>query len=313
MVRRHARGQRLIEPHLLFLLRFVHIAPARCAGRPRARNIRCHFAVLHGVAHTALQRASPDRRVVAAAALVVALEPLAQLAQLHQVGRAADAAAQVGEIEIARLLLFGDGIVELPEVHGALIEFVPVFDGPRRRQLAALLAIADRQIAQRRPGVGEERVHVVERVDLLHDGRHVVGHIRGEHARAEQTRVLGVMRHIALPIALEPLGVGLDRVFPIEVGTHARHHVDATLLRRRAAIAEEIAIAEKFALAVERHLGLVECQNSGDADHHGIHFEAGPVIGPLFDIEHRRVMLGHIGLADAADSMLPGDGSVGSE
>src|SRR4051794_4844488 len=37
--------------------------------------------------HTRPWSASPDRRVVSAASLVVALEPLAQLAQLHQVRR----------------------------------------------------------------------------------------------------------------------------------------------------------------------------------------------------------------------------------
>ena len=102
VVRHHAGGQRLVEPHLLFLRRLVHVAPARRAGGPGRRHVGRHLAILHRAADAALQRAAPDGRIVSAAALVVALEPLADLAEFHQVGRAADSAAQVGEIEIRR-------------------------------------------------------------------------------------------------------------------------------------------------------------------------------------------------------------------
>ena len=274
VIRHHAAGQRLVEPHLLFLRRLVHVAPARRAGGPGGRHVGGHLALLHGVADAALQRAAPDGRIVAAAALVVALEPLAEFAELHQVGGGANAAAQVGEVEVRRLLLLGDGIVELPQIDGALVELVPVGDGARRRQVPALFAVADRQRAERRPGVGEQAVHVVERVDLLHDGRHVVGHVGGEHAGAEQPRILGVMHGVALRVALEPLGVRLHGVLPVEVGAHARDHVHAALLGGGAAVAEEIAVAEEFALPVERHLGLIERQDAGDA-HHARHRSSG--------------------------------------
>ena len=82
-------------------------------------------------------------------------------------------------------------------------------------------------------------------------------------------------------VALEPLGMGLDGVFPVEVGTHAGDDVHAALLGGGAAFAEEVAVAEKLAFAVKRDLGLVERQDAGDADQHGVHFEAGPVVGPL--------------------------------
>ena len=42
----------------------------------------------------------------------------------------------------------------------------------------------------------------------------------------------------------------------LQVGTHARDDVDAALLGGGAAVAEEIAVAEKLALAMERHLRL---------------------------------------------------------
>ena len=107
--------------------------------------------------------------------------------------------------------------------------------------------------------------------------------------------------------------MGLHRVFPIEVGTHARDHVHAALLGGGAALAEEIASAEELALPVVRHLGLVERQNAGDADHHGVDLEAGPVVRPLLDVEHRGVVLGHVGLAEPADFPLPGNGGIGGE
>ena len=173
---------------------------------------------------------------------------------------------------------------------------------PARRQVPALFAMADGQAAQRRPGVGEHAVHVVERVDLPHDGRHVIGHVGGEHAGAEQPRVLGVMHDVALRVALEPLRMRLDGVFPIEVGTHARDHVQPALLGGGAAVAEEIAVAEVLAFPVERHLGLVERQDAGDAHHHGIHLQAGPVVRPLLDVEHDRVVFGHVDLAERGGS-----------
>ena len=126
-------------------------------------------------------------------------------------------------------------------------------------------------------------------------------------------RILGVLHDVALRVALEPLRMRLHRVFPIQVRTHARDHVYAALFGGRAALAEEIAIAEEFAFAVERHLRLVERQNAGDADHHGVDLQAGPVVRPLLHVEHRGIVLRHIGLSEAADLPLPGDRRLGGE
>ena len=54
-----------------------------------------------------------------------------------------------------------------------------------------------------------------------------------------------------------------------------------------------------LAFPVERHLGLVERQDAGDADQHGVDLQAGPVVGPLLDVEDRGVVLGHVELPDA--------------
>src|SRR5450755_2097191 len=145
VVRCHSRSERLVEPHLLFLPGLVDVTPAGRAGGPRPRHVGGHLALLDSVADPALQRAPPDRRIVSAAPLVVALEPFADLAELYQVGRAAYTAAEVGEIEIGRLLFFGDGIVQLPQIDGAFVEFVPIVHRPRLWQVLALFAIAGRQ------------------------------------------------------------------------------------------------------------------------------------------------------------------------
>ncbi len=268
---------------------------------------------MHGAAHPALQRASPDRRRISAAALVVALEPLAHFAELHQVGRAADAAAEIGEIEVLRPLLFGDGIVQLPEIDNALVELVPVINRAGRRQAPTLFAMTDRKRPQRRPGVGEHTVHVVKRVDLAHDRGHVIGHVSGEHAGAEQPGILAVVHHIALRVALEPLGVGLDGVFPIEIRTHARDDVQATLFGGRATVAEEVPVAQKLAFPVVGDFGLIKRQNAGDTHQHGVHLQAGPVIRPLLHVEHHGVVFGHVGLAKPADFPLPRDGRIRGE
>ncbi len=114
-----------------------------------------------------------------------------------------------------------------------------------------------------------------------------------------------VVDRFALRVALEPLRMRLNGVLPIEVGTHARDDVQAALLRGGAAVAEEIAVAEELAFPVERHLGLVERQDAGDAHQHGVDLQAGPVVGPRFDVEHRRVVLGHVELADTAHLSRP--------
>src|SRR5437762_2606915 len=94
----------------------------------------------------------------------------------------------------------------------------------------------------------------------------LIGHVRSEHAGAEQSGVFAVMHGIALRIALEPLRMALQSVFPIEVRTHARDHVQAALPGGRAALAEEIAASEELAFPVVGHLRLVKRQDAGDAD-----------------------------------------------
>ena len=121
------------------------------------------------------------------------------------------------------------------------------------------------------------------------------------------------MYGVALRVALEPLRMGLYRVFPIEVRTHARDHVYAALFGGGATVAEEIATAEELAFPVVRHLGLVKRKNAGDTHHHGVDLQAGPVVRPLLHVEHRGIVLGHIGLAEPADLTLPGDDRICGE
>ena len=165
------------------------VAPGHRAGRVCGCDVGGEFSVQHGIADAALQAASPDRRVVIGAPLIVGLEPGSDLAEAVEIGAAADVAAEVGEEEAVRLFLFGDGVVLLPELEDAVVEDAPVCRSVGRRQLAADRAVALRQAADRRPSIGVEAVHVVERVDLAHDGRNVVVHVAGEHAGLEEARI----------------------------------------------------------------------------------------------------------------------------
>ncbi len=112
---------------------------------------------------------------------------------------------------------------------------------------------------------------------------------------------------VARGIALEPFRMRLHRIFPVQVRTHARDHVQAALLGGGAAVAEEIPLAEKLAFAMEWHFGLVKSEYAGDAHHRGVHFQAGPVIGPLLDVQHHGIVLRHIELAQTANLSLPGN------
>ncbi len=308
VVRDHAGGQRLVHPHPRLLGRLVDVAPADSARRPRTGDVRGHLAGLNSVADATLQRASPDRSVVATAPLVVTLEPLAHLSQLHEIRARPDAAAEIRKEEVRRAFLLCDGVVQLPQEHRPLVEPLPVHHRPRRRQRAALLAVTDRQGSEWRPCVREETIHVVERVDFLHDRGHVVRHVAREHARAKETRVLRVVDGLTLRVALEPLRVRADGFFPIEVRAHASDDAQAAFLRGAAAVAEEVPVAEILSLLVEGHFGLVEGQDSGDADEHDVDLQACPVVGPCFDIERDGIVLGHVQLPDATDLPRPRKG-----
>ena len=309
MVGHHAAGHGFVRPHAPLRLRLGDTAPADRPRGPSRVHVRRHLTFLHCAANAALHCTSPNRGIFAASALIVGLEPLTELSQLDQVRRRADSAAQVGKIEIPRALLFGDGIVKLPEIDGALVELVPILDRAARRQVAAYGAVAHREPSQRWPGVGKETIHIVLRIDLAHDGRDVIGHVGREHAGAEQARVLVVNDGPAFRVPLKPFRMRGHGILPVEVGTQPADHVQSALLRGRAAIAKEVAVAEVLAFAMERDFRLVVGNDSGDADERSVHFHADPIVGPLVDVQRHRVVLRHIQLAEAPDFPLPG--SVG--
>ncbi len=305
IVEHHAAGQRFIEPHGQFSRRFGCVAPAQASGSVGSGAVDCDFSILHGIANAALQTALPYGRSFRAA-LVIGMEPCADLADLGKVGSGMSTCAEVCEIKICRLLFFGDAVVEIPQVEDALVELLPVGRRARGRQLAALLAVALRQAAERRPAVGINGVDIVAGVDFAHDRRNVVGHIGGEHAGAKQTRLFNAPQCIALGIAHGPLRMRIERLVPVEVGTHASNHAHAALFCGVAALSKEIAVTEKFAAAEVRHVGWIVGDDAGDADEDDVDLEALPVVGPLFHVQLNGVVLGHVELAHAANRLLPG-------
>src|SRR5262249_39731860 len=141
---------------------FGGIAPADCAGRVSGGDISGEFSAHDGAAHAALQSTSPDRGIIGGAALIVGLEPDCSFPEPVEVGSAADIATKVCEEKTVWLLLFGDGVVLVPQIENAIIENAPVGDRVGRRQFAADRAMAVRQTADRRPSVGVEAIHLVE-------------------------------------------------------------------------------------------------------------------------------------------------------
>ena len=58
-------------------------------------------------------------------------------------------------------------------------------------------------------------------------------------------------------------------------------------------------------MAMKGDLGWIERKDSGDADEDDVGFDRMPVVGPCVDIHDRRIVLGHVSLADAANMVLP--------
>src|ERR1700722_13538619 len=136
------------------------------------------------------------------------------------------------------------------------------------------------ELAERRPAVAIEGIDVVGGVHFANDRGDVVGHVAGEHAAANQARLFFAAIGAAVGVALEPVGMGFEAIVPVEIGAHAGYDAHATLFCGGAALAEEIAIAEIFSLAMERHFCLVVGQNAGNADEDDVGFDAGPEVGP---------------------------------
>lgn len=83
----------------------------------------------------------------------------------------------MAQLEVLLPRLFRDGIVELTNVNGALVEFVPVVDCSGHRKLPALNARTDRHAAKWWPGIGEDAVNVVERIYFPMIAGMLIGHV----------------------------------------------------------------------------------------------------------------------------------------
>src|SRR5580698_7419004 len=98
----------------------------------------------------------------------------------------------------------------------------------------------------------------------------------------------------------------LQRITPVEVRAEPGDDAHITLLGGGDQVSCEVPAIEKLTLLVKGNLGGVKSNNSGDGSEDYVAFETGPVIGPLFDIEHGWIVLRDIDLAGAADLLVPG-------
>ena len=125
-IRRHAAGHSFVQPHLRFGGILRSIPPAHRSCRVGGGDIARKLPVHDGGADAALQAASPHCWVVGGSALIVGLEPYCGLAELIEIGAAADVASKVGEEKAIGLFLFRDRVVLVPQLKDAVIECVPV-------------------------------------------------------------------------------------------------------------------------------------------------------------------------------------------
>ncbi len=103
----HPAGKGLVQPHLRLVGSLRSVAPANHPSRITGSNIGGgKVAILDGIGDTALKGASPNRRIVVGAALIVALKPCSNPCKAVEVGPRMDIPAQIGEEETVSLLLF---------------------------------------------------------------------------------------------------------------------------------------------------------------------------------------------------------------
>ena len=118
----HSAGGGLRHPQVSLGGCFRGVAPFYFSGGPGAGDVGDGAALHHRARHAPLLRAAPGRSVVAAAALVIAVEPEALFTEDFEVDRRANATAKIGEVEIVRMFFLGDRIIELPQLNAALRE-----------------------------------------------------------------------------------------------------------------------------------------------------------------------------------------------
>ena len=62
---------------------------------------------------------------------------------------------------------------------------------------------------------------------------------------------------------------------------------------------------QEFSMAMKLHLRGIEREDAGDADKNNVRFGGMPVVGPLFDVHHGGIVLGHVALSHATNLLLP--------
>ena len=131
MIRHHAAGYGFVRPHAPLRLRLGNAAPADRPRGPSRVHIGRHLAFLHGAANPALHCASPDR--VRLPRLGLDCRPgTTRRALPARRGSPWSGFRRPGwQNRSFRAFLFGDGIIKLPEIDGALVELIPILDAFR--------------------------------------------------------------------------------------------------------------------------------------------------------------------------------------
>ncbi len=109
----------------------------------------------------------------------------------------------------------------------------------------------------------------------------------------------------SIPVPHGPLRMRRKSIGPVQIGAHASDHAHAALLCRDDTFAEQVTSLQEFAVTVELHLGRIEGQDSGNADEDDVDFGGMPIVRPLLHVHDRAVILGHVCLTHAANSLLP--------
>ena len=317
--RYHAARRRLRHPHRRLGRRLRHVTPCRPAVAVRAGDVGDRAVFHHRARDAPLLRAVPDYRV-AAAPLVIRVEPARHLAEALHVLDGSNTAAEIADVHRFGPCLGDRRLPAPPHVEDAIHVGVVVLaiQGTGRIgavgrhtadllavHLVAALAVTDSEIAGARPAIGEKAVDRISRVELAIDRRHLVGEIRAEHARLVQPRRFVVRARRSVAIALEPFGMGIQRVPVRVVAVHARDQTHVSRFRRSRQLAEQIARSEELAAVVIAHVGRIERDDAAAVEEQGVELQRRPVVDPTGHVERERIAFVEIQLAAAPHRRVP--------
>ena len=168
----------------------------------------------------------------------------------------------------------------------------------------AVVAVADAVALQPAPTVVGEAFGMAALDDLAQNAGDVLVVVGA--VDAGDVLVVGAVG-LAVGLAGEPVGMGLEEILGGAVAIHARQHGEPVLMGGLREFAVEIASLEELGAVMERELARVVGDDAAGIDDDALDARALPIVAPPGDVVVVGIALGDVGLAPAADAAVPGE------